>query len=81
MNVSTASLSGQGGETNHEEKDSVEVGSRWRNLQKIRQKKQQILLLPMSRKLQRLAVYSRCQVFNIWIWLLYFWCVGCLSIY
>lgn len=63
-NVPTASLSGQGGEMNHDEKDSVEVGSRWRNLQKIRQKKQQILLLPMSRKLQRLAVYSRCQVFK-----------------
>ncbi|KAL1501403.1 hypothetical protein ABEB36_006727 [Hypothenemus hampei] len=38
-----------------------DYGSRWVNLQIIRQKKQQILHLPMSRKLQRLAVYSKCQ--------------------
>ncbi|XP_066149368.1 histone acetyltransferase KAT2A [Euwallacea fornicatus] len=57
----SSSIFAQGPEGSTEEKKSEEIGSRWRNLQKIRQKKQQILLLPMSRKLQKLAVYSKCQ--------------------
>lgn len=42
--------------------EKKQYASRLSNLQKIRQKKQQIPLIPLTRKLQKLAIYSKCQV-------------------
>ncbi|XP_060516786.1 histone acetyltransferase KAT2B [Cylas formicarius] len=43
------------------DKKMEEDGSRLNNLQKIKQKKQILLQLPLNRKLQKLSVYSKCQ--------------------
>ncbi|ERL93579.1 hypothetical protein D910_10867 [Dendroctonus ponderosae] len=60
----SSSAAAQEPENGSEEKKPQKQTSRFSNLQNIRQKKQQLLLLPMSKKLQRLAMYSKCQEQN-----------------
>ncbi|XP_050309764.1 histone acetyltransferase KAT2A [Anthonomus grandis grandis] len=63
MDNEEATASNQMGEcSTYDEKKKEEHASRWNNLQRIRLKKQQIMKIPLSGKLQRLSVYSKCQV-------------------
>lgn len=44
---------------------SLQYTSRLDNLQKISQKKKNVLALPHEKKLLKLAVYSKCQVYSM----------------
>lgn len=45
-----------------------EQASRHTNLQRIQQRKQAVLGFPYNRKLLKLAIYSKCQVFYLcWV--------------
>ncbi|XP_076270136.1 gcn5 acetyltransferase isoform X2 [Rhynchophorus ferrugineus] len=62
MMMNTEEVTTQSAETATVQQDEKkQYTSRLSNLQKIRQKKQQIPLIPLTRKLQKLAIYSKCQ--------------------
>jgi len=56
----TATRNGQGSQQASE-------SGRLNNLQRIAQRKQQVRSLPSSKKLEKLAVYSSCKVYNKFI--------------
>ncbi|CAG9767684.1 unnamed protein product [Ceutorhynchus assimilis] len=65
MEMEESSSGAQRGENlNEDKKERYDSTSRWNNLQIIKQKKKEQLLYPLNGKLQRLAVYSKCQSAN-----------------